>query len=291
VEADTGTGHSHTEPHTHQLPPRAPVATRQRRSVTQLLPRQLEALRAAWARMLELRDDRGYQFFAGIHGLPLPKYCRIAHGQPFFLPWHRAYLYTFELALRDTEEVPYSTLPWWDWRTVRGIPPQYEADGVPGGNPLASVRINDVAIEEGLRDPDERDAQTLARTPDTFREPGRPGSRPLPTAEVVEEILSRGDYFYFQEGIEQIHGDVHVWVGGHMRTIAFSAYDPIFWAHHTMIDRIWRIWQMRHPQPPLPDRYLNTVMPPFSMTVRQTMDVIALGYDYAVTTSHDPSRG
>jgi tyrosinase len=30
-----------------------------------------------------------------------------------FLPWHRAYLYTWEMAMRD--RVPGVTLPWWDW--------------------------------------------------------------------------------------------------------------------------------------------------------------------------------
>ena len=32
-----------------------------------------------------------------------------------------------------------------------------------------------------------------------------------------------------------------------MGTIAFAAYDPIFWAHHTMIDRLWRLWHQKHP--------------------------------------------
>ena len=40
---------------------------------------------------------------------------------------------------------------------------------------------------------------------------------------------------------------MHIWVGGHMGQIPFAAYDPIFWAHHTMIDRLWRLWQLRHP--------------------------------------------
>jgi hypothetical protein len=35
-------------------------------------------------------DERGYQHFAGIHGLPLPAYC--THDSPLSLPWHRAYL-------------------------------------------------------------------------------------------------------------------------------------------------------------------------------------------------------
>lgn len=57
-----------------------------------------------------------------------------------------------------------------------------------------------------------------------------------------------------------------------------------------MVDRIWRIWQTRHPQTVLPQSDLGAVMQPFALTVRDTLDVIALGYDYAFTTAHDPGR-
>lgn len=56
-------------------------------------------------------DDRGYQYFAGIHGLPLPICCQ--HHNLLFLPWHRAYLYFFEQSLLD--QVATVPLPWWDW--------------------------------------------------------------------------------------------------------------------------------------------------------------------------------
>lgn len=26
---------------------------------------------------------------------------------------------------------------------------------------------------------------------------------------------------------------------------AWAAYDPLFWAHHCMVDRAWRIWQRK----------------------------------------------
>jgi tyrosinase len=32
-----------------------------------------------------------------------------------------------------------------------------------------------------------------------------------------------------------------------MSLVPFAAFDPIFWAHHTMVDRLWRLWQLRHP--------------------------------------------
>ena len=70
-----------------------------------------------------------------------------------------------------------------------------------------------------------------------------------------------------------------------MGIIPYAAFDPIFWAHHTMIDRVWRLWQLRHSAARLPASILDEALPPFRMTVRQTLDVTALGYDYAVATS------
>ncbi len=31
-----------------------------------------------------------------------------------------------------------------------------------------------------------------------------------------------------------------------MGDVAYAAYDPLFWAHHAMVDRIWRLWQLKH---------------------------------------------
>ena len=66
-----------------------------------------------------------------------------------------------------------------------------------------------------------------------------------------------------------------------MSAVPIAAFDPIFWAHHSMIDRLWYLWQLsprsRNPPPSLLDRAL----PPFPMTVRQTLDISTLGYEYA----------
>ncbi len=271
--------------------PASPVAVlRQRRSVTALDDNQLKLLRDAFHAVRELSDDRGYQYHAGLHGLPLPKYCSVAHGQPTFLAWHRAYLYNFELALRD--QVPDVTLPWWDWRTVREVPAAYAAPQSPDGadNPLYSVHINDLAIEQAKTDKDDRFDHVLANYPDTLRVPGQPGAPALPTTAEIDAMLDEPQFLDFQTHLENKHGDVHMWVGGHMSDIPFAAYDPIFWAHHSMIDRVWRLWQLRHAQTALPDWLLHSPLPPFKQTVADVLTVTNLGYDYAVTTARDPGR-
>lgn len=76
-----------------------------------------------------------------------------------------------------------------------------------------------------------------------------------------------------------------------MGMIPFAAYDPVFWAHHTMCDRIWRLWQLRHTGSNPPASILDEALPPFRMTVRQTLSVTALGYDYAASTASSQVAG
>lgn len=260
--------------------PAAPL--RFRRNAGQLTSGQLETLRNAFSKLYDIPDDRGYEHFAGIHGLPLPISCENAHGTPYFLPWHRAYLYFFERALRD--RLPSAGLVWWDWETAPGaasrLPKAYlRASANGGSNPLYSAKVSKLALEQGRRG-------GLVVGPKTRREPeGRTG---LPSVEEVEDVLARRQFVDFSAALEQLHGRVHEWVGGHMSMIPFAAFDPVFWAHHTMCDRIWQLWQLRHPGQGPPDRLLDEALPPFRMTVRQTLSVTALGYDYAVSTAAAP---
>ena len=49
--------------------------------------------------------------------------------------------------------------------------------------------------------------------------------------------------------LEEIHDRIHGYVGGpgHMGVVPFSAFDPIFWLHHCMIDRVFALWQAVYP--------------------------------------------
>lgn len=253
-------------------PSAAPVALRHRRSVRRLSAHQVGDLREAIALAQKIGDDRGYQYWSGIHGLPLPISCR--HSSPLFLAWHRAYLYFFEKQLQD--QVRGVTLPWWDWTVEHGvgIPPAYARATVNGKrNPLASSPIQ----PSGRR---------FANEKKTWRQPGDPSW--LPARSEVNGVLSNSNFFIFQTQLESIHNGVHGWVGGTMNDPSVAAYDPIFWAHHGMIDRLWYLWQLKHPGASLSHDYLETALPPFPMTVRQTLDITRLGYDYAAATAAVP---
>jgi tyrosinase len=78
---------------------------------------------------------------------------------------------------------------------------------------------------------------------------------------------------------------VHGWVGGQMGVIATAAFDPVFWAHHVMIDRLWYQWQLLHGVNNIPPNYAEKVLAPFGLTVEQVLDVRSLGYDYASSSA------
>jgi len=69
-----------------------------RKNIESLTPPELEALRAAYLQVQSIWDNRGYNYFASLHGIP-NWYCnhhdrtiRTLQNLRLFLPWHRAYL-------------------------------------------------------------------------------------------------------------------------------------------------------------------------------------------------------
>ena len=247
-------------------------------------PESLASLQRAFARAYSIRDERGYGYFAGVHGLPLPSWC--PHHTPLFLPWHRAYLYLFERALQDLD--PSASLPWWDWTSTQahreGVPAAYRRSAARvNTNPLATgpVSLSPADLERFRADPANRGALSDGRAW-TLRDPDPPDE--LPRAETLRRALSSRSFADFSLLMEGIHASVHTWTGGAMTLISVAAYDPLFWAHHAMLDRLWYLWQIQT-HAGVPAALLDRVLAPFPMTVRDTMDISRLGYEYAVSVA------
>ena len=254
-----------------------------RQSSNGLSTSDIQALRRAYSETMTLRDERGYHYFAGMHGLPLPVFCQ--HGNLLFLPWHRAYLYFFELALQD--RVPGVAIPWWDWISdeahAQGVPPIFSDRAVSGQpNPFFDAEFDwDRDLVARVRqEPGLRGTMTGGTRPRTRRDQDVPDE--LPRKQTIDDILQAPTFEDFSSRLETPHGMVHVWVGGSMSQVPTAAYDPIFWSHHSMVDRLWYLWQMNHRSISLPLSLLNEALPPFSVTVGQMLDISRLGYDYAV---------
>ncbi len=65
---------------------------------------------------------------------------------------------------------------------------------------------------------------------------------------------------------------------GDMFSNLTASYDPVFWPIHVNIDRIWWEWQKRNPNSLPAD--LDSVLSPWSYTIRDTLNAERFGYEY-----------
>ena len=245
-----------------------------RKNVALLPDDEVAALRGAFEQIKQISeeargDDRGFFELAGMHGVP---YWDCPHHTPqrIFLPWHRAYLYRLEQALAD--RVPGVTLPWWDWTTTREIPAPF-ADEKVGRVP------NPLYDSQTLVTPaDVRDGAPVIKK--TVRDPGAPEF--LPSAAELQDVMGQPSFTVFNDACEDIHDGVHGWVGGTMGNVGYAAFDPVFWVHHCMIDRMWWLWQQDNRLNAVPSPgWEDIVLEPFNLRVRDVLNANALGFDYA----------
>ena len=196
-----------------------------------------------------------------------------AHRGPAFGPWHRELLKLYEQELQSVSGDPNLTLPYWNWTKDQSVADSgfpFFADflGPDGaGNVSDRVTVGAFAQANGNWDlnVDEENFGFLRRH---FGIDG-PG---LPTASSVRTALGITPYDSdpwnqniasvdsFRNTLEgwvgnrQIHNSVHRWVNGSMQP-GTSPNDPVFFFHHCNIDRLWAVWQQKHPTEPgyLPD--------------------------------------
>lgn len=238
---------------------------------------EMVAFAKAMARIQTITDNRGFAFVAGLHGAPF-WYCwhHQASAQSdlraqLFLPWHRAYLHYLDLALNDFAEGGVAQ-PWWDWGNTQDIPDSYAVAEIDAeDNPLRRFRM-DLQLSSG----------NVNRF--TRRAPGQSPFGRLPTAAEVDAILGDADWSSFSDKLQDFHDGVHVWVGGDMGGTTLAGYDPVFYAHHSMVDRLWYLWQVRHGINNIPVGLLDLVLDPFAVRVRDVLDTRELGYEYADTS-------
>lgn len=235
----------------------------------------MQRFRQAMDKAQAISDQRGYNWIAGFHGVPAWDCWHHQQNRHnprvrarLFLPWHRAYLWWLEQAMQD--QVSGAALPWWDWTLDRDIPQAYAPAAGGRRNVLAASRISLPQIDPPVDRFTTRDAG------------GDPRVK-LPTAREIQDLLAFPDWGSFSDQLEIYHDQVHDWVGGDMGQLDFAAYDPIFFAHHCMIDRIWYLWQVKNGANNITPGLLDMELPPFGKRVSDVIDIETMGYDYAVS--------
>ncbi len=244
------------------------TSIRYRRNIDCLTSDQLHDLREALAAMFELpaEDENSFEKIAGLHGQPSPSYC--IHGYPGFLTWHRAYMEVFEKALRCFNHS--ISLPFWNWSSG-------PSTGVPSACSTATyVNRNGDTVPNPLYagpKPASGGGGMTARRSDinttTFDD----------IATRAQDALSSSTFSSFQSSLNGPHGSVHGRVRGDMGSVAYAGYDPIFYLHHSNVDRLWAQWQKTHPGA-LPANEASLELEPFNKPYSSDWKT---GADFATT--------
>jgi tyrosinase len=73
---------------------------------------------------------------------------------------------------------------------------------------------------------------------------------------------------------------------GDMFSNLTASYDPVFWPVHVNVDRLWWEWQTRNPTGLPYD--LDSVLSPWSYTIRDMLDISRFGYEYVRCSFYMP---
>ncbi|HEY7427965.1 MAG TPA: tyrosinase family protein [Gemmataceae bacterium] len=255
-----------------------------RPEIHSLVGAPLAKLRFAFQKLKGKAGDQGYQALAGIHGLPQFKcmhHTDTGLRHLAWLPWHRAYLLAFETALRIID--PDVALPFWDWTSDvsvhEGLPAAFADETyqpTPGGPAVPNPLLSATYQEAGQQFTTARFVNELDARQQTAGE-----AAGIYSNTVFGDDQTDG----FTEALAIPHDDLHsVWVRGSMGDPTYAAYDPIFWAHHANIDRLWAQWQLGpNNADPSPD-VLALNLDPFGKTAADVLDFRQLPYTYVGIT-------
>ncbi|BBN01239.1 polyphenol oxidase [Marchantia polymorpha subsp. ruderalis] len=192
------------------------------------------------------------------------------HFSWLFFPWHRYFIYFHERIIQHVLDDPEFSLHFWNWDngfTVhkpkgarsgcykRGdlLPPIYNITGMGQyQNRSSRTKLPGLPVDLGIV-PEERD-----NPPTRPAEVVKPRNLATMHASMVTvgnttrgfmgRIYRYGDYQVLDPltgagGLEVMgHASIHWWVGNTMGVVETSAGDPLFYAHHSNIDRLWNNW-------------------------------------------------
>lgn len=213
-----------------------------------------------------------------------------AHGNPakedFFLPWHRMYVFYFESIIRNVSGNTQFTLPYWNYSVstpaIHGVMPQpfrMQNDPVYG-----SLFVQKRNVADPTCNPSDPNAFCVANV-----NAGEPIDKYAPGALALDALQktsykSLGVVSGFCQELDQgLHGNVHGLIGNgqNMGAVPWAAGDPIFWMHHSNIDRLWASWNKagrKNPTDPVKDK--DFLQQTFTFANANGQQVIAMVKDF-----------
>nr|Q6UIL3.1 RecName: Full=(+)-larreatricin hydroxylase, chloroplastic; AltName: Full=Polyphenol oxidase; Flags: Precursor [Larrea tridentata]AAQ67412.1 (+)-larreatricin hydroxylase [Larrea tridentata] len=229
-------------------------------------PTYIEKYKKALAAMKALpqNDPRSFYQQANIHCA----YCNGAYDQVgfpdvniqvhhswLFLPFHRWYLYFYERILGSLIDDPTFAIPFWNWDAPKGMhmphmfidpnSPLYDAKRNPAHFPDTIVDLDFSSGEAPSHNPRQigNNLSIMYKQVVRAKKARLFHGRPLQAGSFPDES---GDGSL--EGTP--HGNIHLWSGDprqsnfeNMGNFYSAGRDPLFYAHHANVDRMWYIWK------------------------------------------------
>ncbi|MEV5575958.1 tyrosinase family protein [Spirillospora sp. NPDC052269] len=227
-------------------------------------------------------DPTSWSYQAAIHGTRAPAppgadWNQCQHGTWFFLPWHRMYIWFFEKIVREAileagADPTGWAVPYWNYsdgplNVVSTLPLAFRTPTLPDGSANAlylpypnrnenrnedkpgGIGLIGPGINDGGQIPPRYVSYAQAFALSNFSSP--PPLPPHPSFGGPETGFSHIENNPGQ--LEHLpHDLVHLYTGGTnnladcakgwMRDTNCAAADPVFWAHHSNIDRLWKRW-------------------------------------------------
>lgn len=228
----------------------------------------LEAMNVAFKKMREMGCENGLAWYyqGAMHNIPgtingknvlCPEYqnsddklwawgdCTHNGSQNaklHFLLWHRMYIWYLEKIVRDLSGKADFALPYWNYGQNNTMPSllsnkqtslyeQARYSVLNNGQPIPTENVNDIeeAINELKTNPsfagDAGFSRSLEGSPHGYMHDLIGGTYANPSETFFNEIYQLDDY------------------SGLMANVPSAGFDPVFWLHHSMVDRIWESWE------------------------------------------------
>ncbi|MDZ5647706.1 tyrosinase family protein [Nitrospirillum sp. BR 11828] len=173
------------------------------------------------------------------------------HGSPWFLPWHRWYMYYFEQIIQTVLQDSSFALPYWDYASNDGnslqLPEEFRHSHSPLFECLRGMGFhnpNETKVKQQTQPMNEGGYMAWSQV-DYNPSLTAPRYYPADTGSQLHfpPAIEWYDYGYTGRTETQPHDNVHDGVGGLMGNVPTAAQDPIFYAHHCQIDHLWASWQ------------------------------------------------
>lgn len=269
------------------------------------LAKFIEAVKALRAKTVN--GMSAWDFNADAHRIYCARDALEVHGTWWFMPWHRAYLHATERNLQLALGDKTVALPYWHWPITPGVPTPYRSaplshERFGENDPLQPIMLD----LSGLAAPSFRGrVQDGALIEQTFGGNGATPNKALRSA--IEGTPHGAVHNSVGSYLKNANGDpvdrngnvvpASQAIIADMANLSRAAHDPIFFAHHANIDRLWEAWRTpsdsAHAQsepwdtaefvtPPFTFNFLDLgSSDPFQVTVARVRHTASLNYRYA----------